>query len=66
MGPRFGYIDKFARNDFMLWKFEMETMLKAKYLWGLIDGKEAKPNECNATILSTYAKNESQVLNIII
>jgi hypothetical protein len=39
----------------------METMLKAKDSWGLIDGKEAKPNECDdATILPTYAKNESQ------
>ncbi len=50
----------------MFWKFEMKTMLKAKDLWGLIDGKEAKPNECDATILSTYAKKESQVPNIII
>jgi hypothetical protein len=30
MGPRFGYVDKFTKKDFMFWKFKMETMLKAR------------------------------------
>jgi hypothetical protein len=32
MGPHFVYIDKFTRKDFMLWKFKMETNLKAREL----------------------------------
>jgi hypothetical protein len=32
MGPCFEYINKFTRKDFMLWKFKMETMLKAREL----------------------------------
>jgi hypothetical protein len=35
-------------------------------LQGLINGKEAKLNECDAITLSTYAKRESWVLNFII
>jgi len=32
MSPHFEYINKFTRKDFMLRKFKMETMLKARVL----------------------------------
>ncbi len=56
MGPHFGYINKFTRNDFMLWKFKMETMLKARELWGLVNRKDVKLNEQEVAALSTYTK----------
>jgi len=58
MGPHFEYINKFTRRDFMLWKFKMETMLKARELWGLVDGKDV-------AALSAYTKKENQALNLI-
>jgi hypothetical protein len=36
MGSQFGYLDKFTKKKFMLWKFKMETMLKVRDLWGFI------------------------------
>lgn len=42
----------------MLWKFKMETMLKARELWGLVDGKDV-------AALSAYTKKENQALNLI-
>lgn len=72
MGPWFEYVDKFARKDFMFWKFKMQTMVKAKNLQGLINGKEVwckvygaksiwerSQNEHDAITLSTYTKRES-------
>jgi hypothetical protein len=58
MGPHSEYINKFTRKDFMLWKFKMETMLKARELWGLVDGKDV-------VALSAYTKKENQALNLI-
>jgi hypothetical protein len=43
MGPQFGYVDKFTKNNFMLWKFKMEIVLKVRDLRGFIDRKETKP-----------------------
>jgi len=37
----------------------METMVKAKNLRGLINGKKVKPSERDAITLSTYPKRES-------
>jgi hypothetical protein len=59
MDPRFGYIDKFTRKDFLLWKFKMETMLKAIKLWGLVDGKDVKPSEQEVVTLSIYIKRRN-------
>jgi hypothetical protein len=46
-------------KDYMLWKFKMETMLKARKLWGLVDGKDVKPSKGEVAALSAYTKRES-------
>jgi hypothetical protein len=40
MGPQYRAIEKFEGNNFMLWKFKVKTLLKAKEIWGLVSGKE--------------------------
>jgi hypothetical protein len=35
-------------------------MLKARDLWGLIDGKDVKPSECDMAIM--YPKEKNQIL----
>jgi hypothetical protein len=35
-------------------------------LWGLIDGKDVKPNESDAIAIYTYAKRKIQALNFIL
>jgi hypothetical protein len=59
MGPLFKYVDKFTGKDYMLWKFKMETMLKARKLWGLVDGEDVKPSEGEVAVLFAYTKRES-------
>jgi hypothetical protein len=66
MGPHFGYVDKFIGNDFMLWKFKKETMLKAKKLWGLIDGKNVKLGESETIAIFAYMQRESHAFNLIV
>jgi hypothetical protein len=44
----------------------METMLKAKELWGLVDGKDVKPSEHEVVTLSTYTKRKTRALNLIV
>jgi hypothetical protein len=39
----------------------METMLKARDLWGLIDGKDVKPSECDMVIMYAYAKEKIKI-----
>jgi hypothetical protein len=39
MGPRYGHVDKFEGRDYMLCKLKIETLLKARELWSLVDGK---------------------------
>jgi hypothetical protein len=43
MGPLYEVVKKFEGKHYMFWKFKMETSLKARELWGLIDGSEVKP-----------------------
>jgi hypothetical protein len=66
MGPHFGYVDKFIGNDFMLWKFKKETMLKAKKLWGLIDGKNVKLGKSETIAIFTYMQRKSHAFNLIV
>ncbi len=42
-------MDKSKNTNYMLWKFNVETMLKAKELWGLIEKikTEVKPDEAD-------------------
>jgi hypothetical protein len=48
MGSLYAYINKFTRkDDFILQKFKMETMLKSRALWSHIDGSNVKPLENN-------------------
>ncbi len=43
----------------MFWKFKMETMLKARELWGLVDKKDVKLSEQEVVALSTYTKRKN-------
>lgn len=66
-GPHFRYVDKFTRNlDFMIWKFKMETMLKVRDLWGLVDQKDVKLTKGEVAAIAAYTKRESQTLNLIV
>ncbi len=45
----------------------METMLKARKLWGLVDGEDVKPSEGEVAVLFAYTKRaESWALNLIV
>lgn len=48
----------------MLWRFKIETLLKARDLWSLIDGNDQKP--INTNVLSSYTKQENHTLNLIV
>jgi hypothetical protein len=72
MDPHFGYVDKFIGNDFMLWKFKKEMMLKAREmlkaleLWGLKDGKNVKLGESETIAIFAYMQKESHAFNLIV
>ncbi len=63
MGP---LVDKFESMNYMLWQFKMETMLKVKELWGLIDKIEVKPNEVDIVATTTFVKKENQACSLLI
>jgi hypothetical protein len=65
-GPCFTCVDKFIGKDLKLWKFKIETKLKAKDLWGLVDGKDVKLAEGEVATIVAYTKRESQTFNFII
>jgi hypothetical protein len=37
MGQQYGVVNKFERKHYKFLKFKLETLLKARDLWGLID-----------------------------
>jgi hypothetical protein len=49
----------------MLWKFKIETLLKARELWSLVGGTEQKLVATNVHALVAYTKWENRALNII-
>jgi hypothetical protein len=65
-GPHFAYVDKFTGKDFMPWKFKIKTMLKAKDLWGLVDGKDVIPTKGEVATIGAYTKRKSQTFNLIV
>jgi hypothetical protein len=44
----------------------METMLKARKLWGLVDGKDVKLSEHEVVTLLTYTKRKNRTFNLIV
>jgi hypothetical protein len=66
MGPQYGAIEKFEGKNFMLWKFKVETLLKAKEFWGLVSGKKVKPNPINVLRLLVYERKEIRALNLLV
>ncbi len=66
MGPQYGVIEKFKGNNFMLWKFKVKALFKAKELWGLVSGEEVKPEVDHVGELLTYKRKEKKVLNLFI
>jgi hypothetical protein len=59
------FLDKFESINYVLWGFKMETMLKVKELWGLINRIEVKPNEVDIVAIATFVKKENQACNLI-
>jgi hypothetical protein len=58
MGLPYVYINKFRRkDDLILQRFKMETMLKYRALWSHIDGSNVKPLE-NDIFLHTSRRKE--------
>jgi hypothetical protein len=47
----------------MLWRFEIETLLKARDLWSFVGGNDQKP--INTNVLTSYTKQENHTLNLI-
>jgi hypothetical protein len=66
MGRQYGAIEKFEGKNFMLWKFKVEMLLKAKELWGLVSGKKVKPNLINVLRLLVYERKERRALNLLV
>jgi len=65
MGPLYGVVEKFEGKHYMLWKFKMETLLKARELWGPIDDTEVKP-QGDAIALLAYTKRQNKALNFLV
>ncbi len=65
MGPPYGVVKTFEEKHYIFWKFKMETLLKARDLWRLIDDIEMKPHG-DATTLLTYTKKENKSLNFLV
>jgi hypothetical protein len=50
----------------MLWRFKMETLLKARELWGSIDGTKKKLYEKNEKNLLNYSRKDNRDLNLLV
>ncbi len=59
-------LDKFESMNYMLWWFKMETMLKVKELWGLIDKIEVKLDKADIIAIATFIKKASQMHNLLV
>ncbi len=66
MGPQYGVVNKFERKQYMFLKFKMETLLKARDLWGSIDEIEKKPYEKDEVVLLNYSRKPNKTLNLLI
>ncbi len=66
MGSQYGVIKKFEGKNFMLWKFKIESLFKARELWGLINGEEVKLDPSNALGLLVYERKGRWALNLLI
>ncbi len=63
MGPQYEVIEKFEGNNFMLWKFKVEALLKARELQELVNGEKMKLEIDHAAKFLAY---EKKVLNLFI
>jgi hypothetical protein len=62
----YGHVDKFDGRDYMQWKLKIETMLKVRELWSLVDGNKQKLVETHVNALVAYTKQENCALSPII
>jgi hypothetical protein len=60
MGPLYSHIDKFERQNYMLWKYNIKTLLRVRDLWSLIGGAKQKSATTNANALVAYTKRENR------
>jgi hypothetical protein len=51
------HITKFQGSNFQLWKFQMQLVLDAKDIMGVVEGSEAKPHQ-NANSLKEWEKKD--------
>jgi len=47
-------------------EIQVEMLLKAKELWGLVSGKKVKPNPINVLRLLLYERKERRALNLLV
>ncbi len=66
MGLEYGVIKKFEGKNFILWKFKIESLFKARELWGLINGEEVKLYPSNALGFLVYERKDRWALNLFI
>jgi len=65
-GSLYVYTNKFTRkDDFILQRFKMETMLKSRALWSHIDGSNVKPLQ-NDIVTYFYIHQEGKNFLILI
>jgi hypothetical protein len=47
----YGHVDKFDGRHYTQWKLKIETMLKVRELWSLVDGNKQKLVETHVNAL---------------
>jgi len=63
MGPP---IEKFECKNYMLWKLNMQILLQAKELWGLIDMTWVKQYDYDVATITNYTKKENKARNFLV
>ena len=60
-------IDKFTRENFGMWKFNMEMILAEKDLWAVVDGSEEPPSaDADVTTKKVFDRKEMKAFALIV
>lgn len=58
-------ISKFDGKNFHQWKFQMQCALKAKGVYGYVNGNIQKPNETDANALASWEKMDATAMFLL-
>lgn len=58
-------VNKFDGTNFRQWKFQMKCALKAKGIYGVIDGTLPKPNSTQTDELAAWNKKDAQAMFVL-